>query len=99
MPYLFLNRSTGRNSAKNVFIHLANWVLIVIKLFQRVAEAGADIKGKGRHQLQGRAIPVPGMESRIFQLKAGMQKNPEGNSWYHSWVQHLKYFISKQAFS
>lgn len=99
MPYLFLNRSTGRSSAKSVCVHLANWVLIVIKLFQRAVEAGADIKEKGRHQLQERAIPAPGMKSHIFQLKARMQKNPEGNSCYHSWVQHLKYFISKQAFS
>lgn len=62
-------------------------------------EAGADIKGKGRYQLQGSAIPAPGMKSHIFQLMARMQKNSEGNSCYHIQVQHLKYFVSKQEFS
>lgn len=83
-----------RSAAKSVCIHLANWVLIVTKLWScfRVVEAGRDTNPRGR------AIPAPGMESHIFQLKAGMQKNPKGNTCCHSWVQHLKSFISKHTF-
>lgn len=89
VSYLFLNRSTGRNSAKSVCLHLANWVLI-IKLFQRVLEAGADLMGKGWDQLQGRVTPAPGWSHISFNWRL---KNREGTCY------HLKCFLSKQAFS